>query len=137
MAQQIIGTSRLAQRTAASVINANFAELYSSTGSGLTQIVQKTASYTLTSGDNNKVLRFTNSGNVVLTLPNNIPEGFTVAVIQAGAGTVTFTPASGATVYSRAGFTKTAGQHAIMSLLVSSNSSGTVAGYNLSGDGAA
>jgi hypothetical protein len=131
MTQKFIGTSRQAQRTAADTINSNFSELYASSGT-LATIKPITANYTLVVDDSSQVLRVSSATAVTITLPVDLPVGFQVAVIQAGAGQITFAPASGVTIYSRGGYTKTAGQHAIVSLLVT-----TAGGYNFSGDAAA
>jgi len=83
-----------------------------------------------------KTIPFTNASAITLTLPNDLYAGFQCRVIQAGAGQVTFTAASGATRRNRSSFTKTAGQYALCNLEVISNSGGAAAEYLLSGDGA-
>jgi len=99
-------------------------------------VTQSGSSYTLANSDNKSTMRFTSATAVTITLPNNLQTGFSVNIIQAGAGQITFTPASGATCRNRQSFTKSAGQYALCNLLIISNSSGTVAEYLLSGDGA-
>lgn len=90
--------------------------------------------YTLQASDNGKVLRFNAGSNSQVDLPNNLPVGFNIAWSQAGTGVITFAPASGATMNNRQGHTKTAGQHAMGTLMVMTNTGGTSAMYNLAGD---
>lgn len=93
--------------------------------------------YTLSSPDASKVVRFTNAGAITLTLPNSLTVGFNCTILQAGAGQVTFSPASGALRRNRQSHTKTAGQWAVCQLRVNANSGGAAAEYVLSGDTAA
>lgn len=90
--------------------------------------------HTLDSSYVDKTIIFTNASAIVLTIPNSLYIGFKCRVIQYGAGQVTFTPASGATRRNRSSFTKTAGQYAVASLEVVTNSGGSAAEYILSGD---
>jgi hypothetical protein len=99
-------------------------------------ITQSGSSYTLASSDHKSRLRFSSSSAINLTLPNNLPTGFCVQIIQAGAGQITFSASSGGSLHNRQSFTKTAGQYAVCNLQIISNSSGTNAEYLLSGDGA-
>jgi hypothetical protein len=90
--------------------------------------------YTVVSGDLGKRKRATNAGAVTITLPNSMEQGFSILVCQAGAGQVSLSPASGATLHNRAGYSKTAGQWSEVSLTVDSNAGGTAAVWVLSGD---
>lgn len=92
------------------------------------------ATYTISSGDAAKVLRFTSASAVTVTLPNNLTVGFNCIVQQAAAGQITFTPASGAFRRNRQSHTKSAGQWAVCNLQVHTNSGGAAAEYVLSGD---
>ncbi len=92
--------------------------------------------HTLDSSYVGKTVTFTNASAITCTLPNSLYVGFQCRVIQAGAGQVTFSPASGAFRRNRSSFTKTAGQYALCNLEVISNSGGAAAEYLLSGDGA-
>lgn len=89
--------------------------------------------YTLQDSDNGKILRFNTGSNSQVNLPNNLPAGFNIAWSQAGSGVITFSPAIGATMNNRQSHTKSAGQHAMGSLVVMTNT-GSNAMYNLSGD---
>ena len=114
--------------------NDNFDELYTKTA---TISTQTGTTYTLLSTDTGKVIDHVNAGAITVNLPNNLVVGHTVTYVQTGAGQITFSPASGATLRHRSSHTKTAGQWAVVHLLVRSNSGGTSAEYVLSGDTAA
>jgi len=83
--------------------------------------------YTLTAADCGTVIRAAGGGTI--TLPGGLPVGFNVKVIQESGGQVTFAAGGGATLASRQGYTKTAGQWAVASLIVSAANN-----YVLSGD---
>lgn len=91
-------------------------------------------SYTVGAADLGKRKRTTNASAVTVTLPNDREQGFSCLLCQAGAGQVTFSAASGATLYNRVGYAKSAGQWSEVSLTVDSNSGGTSAVWVLSGD---
>jgi hypothetical protein len=95
---------------------------------------QTGTTYTFVAADSGKQVTLTNAAAVAATLPNNLPKGWNCLVWQGGAGQVTFSPASGATLRNRQGQTHTAGQYAMVSLMVMSNSNGTSAVYALGGD---
>ena len=90
--------------------------------------------YTIAAGDLGKRKRTTAASAVIVTLPNDREQGFSILLCQAGAGQVTFSPAAGATLRNRAGYTKTAGQWSEVSLTVDANSGGSAAVWVLSGD---
>lgn len=98
---------------------------------------QTGTAYTLQASDAGKIVTLANASAITLTLPNNLPAGFACTIVQKGAGAVTFTAASGATRNNRSSHTKTAGQWAMCSLYIDSNSGGTSAVYILGGDTAA
>jgi hypothetical protein len=87
----------------------------------------------LVAADLGKRKRTTNASAVTVTLPNDREQGFSLLLCQAGAGQVTFATAAGATLHSRTGYLKTAGQWSEVSLTVDSNS-GTAASWVVSGD---
>lgn len=95
---------------------------------------QTGTSYTLLSSDSGKVVECTNAGAITLDMPNSLPVGFCCTVVQGGAGAITFTPASGASRRNRQSHTKTAGQWAMTTLYVRTNSGGSAAEYVLGGD---
>lgn len=90
-----------------------------------------------TDTDSGRVVDHANASAITVTLPNSAPVGFCVTYVQAGAGQITFSPASGASLRNRQSHTKTAGQWAGVTLYVRSNSGGSAAEYVLAGDTAA
>lgn len=90
-----------------------------------------------TDTDSGRVVDHANAAAITVTLPNSAPVGFCVTYVQAGAGQITFSPASGATLRNRQSHTKTAGQWAGVTLYVRSNAGGSAAEYVLAGDTAA
>lgn len=91
--------------------------------------------YTLSDADCGKVLRFTSSSAITLTLPAAITLGFNCVCEQFGTGQITRALGAGATCNNRQGHTKTAGQYACISFIVTSNNASNTAGvYNLTGD---
>ncbi len=71
------------------------------------------ANYSITSADNGKVIQSTSASAITLTVPTGLPTGFNCTVIQMGAGQITFS----GTYLNRTGFTKTASQYAVVSIL--------------------
>jgi len=94
-------------------------------------IYEDSGHHTLTAGENGKIIVFTSSSNVTLTVPTNLAIGFNCLIIQEGTGVVSITAAAGSTVRNRNSHVKTAGQYAVMSLLSYSNNI-----FISSGDGA-
>jgi hypothetical protein len=90
-------------------------------------------SYLLTAADSGYLLRFTAATAVTVTLPNNLPAQWSADILQAGAGQITFTAASGATLGEPDNHFHTAKQGAQVSLSVTVNSSGIAAAYILGG----
>ncbi len=91
-------------------------------------------SYTLVASDSGKVITATNAAAITVTLPNDLPKGFNVTIVQGGAGAITLSVAVGAVMNNRQAHTSSAGQHGIVTLVVTANSDGTSAVYNLAGD---
>ncbi len=71
------------------------------------------AAYSLTAADNGKVIQSTSPSAIALTIPTELPTGFNCTVVQMGTGQITFL----GTYLNRAGFTKTASQYAVVSIL--------------------
>jgi hypothetical protein len=71
----------------------------------------------LAAANNGCVARFTAATDVTLTVPAGLPAGFSVLLVQRGAGPVIPTPADGVTIRQRQGLTKTAGQYAVATLV--------------------
>lgn len=95
---------------------------------------QTGTTYTFAAADYGKQVTLTAANPITATLPNSLPQGWNCLVWQGGAGQVLFSPASGATLRNRQGQTHTAGQYAMVSLMVMTNTSGTNAVYALGGD---
>jgi hypothetical protein len=91
------------------------------------------ASITLASTDNGKVKNCTSASAVTVTCPNSLPLNFYCTINQVGAGQITFSAGSGATLNNRQGLLHSAGQWAMCCLYVKSNT-GTNAAYVLGGD---
>lgn len=94
---------------------------------------QTGTSYTLLASDAGRVIDHANSSAITVTLPNNLPQGFCLTYLQAGAGQITFSPASGASLRNYSTHTKTAGQWAAVTLWVRANPGGSSAEYVLAG----
>ncbi len=74
---------------------------------------QSGSTYTLTATDNGKIISCTNA--ITITVPA-LTSGFNCLIVQRGTGQVTLV-ANGSSINNRYNFTKTAGQHAILSLV--------------------
>ena len=96
---------------------------------------QSGTTYTLAAADCGTLVRTTSASAVTITAPNSLGVGCTIAIEQAGAGQVTVSAGTGATLHSAHSYTKTSAQWAIIGLTVETNSGGTAAVYILTGDG--
>ncbi len=76
-------------------------------------ITSISANYAITSADNGKVIQSTSASAITITIPTGLPTGFNCTVVQMGAGQVTFS----GTYLNRTGFTKTASQYSVVSIL--------------------
>ncbi|MFN3983755.1 MAG: hypothetical protein ACK4SA_25580, partial [Caldilinea sp.] len=79
---------------------------------------QTGTTYTLVTGDRGKVIELTNASAITLTLPNSLPVGWCATIVQGGAGQVTLSPDSGATLRNRQSHTKIAGRWGAVTLYV-------------------
>jgi hypothetical protein len=114
-------------RAAMQKVEANFVELYGGQVNPSSMLAsrfvvdsgvlnaQTGTTYTLVAGDNGKVVTLSNASAITLTLPSGLPIGFSVALVQLGAGQVTISPSS-TTMRHRSSHTKTAGQYAVANL---------------------
>lgn len=96
-------------------------------------------SYTILDEDCGTLLSFTSGSAIALTVPATIgtpTQSCQVGVEQDGAGQITVSAGSGATLVSAHSYTKTFGQNAIIGLMTVNNSTGAAAKWNLNGDGA-
>jgi hypothetical protein len=77
---------------------------------------ESSTSRSLSSSDNGIILICTSNSAVTITVPTGLDVGFTITVIQAGTGQITFSTSS-TTINNRQSHTKTAGQWAMVSLI--------------------
>lgn len=96
--------------------------------------IEKTATtVTMGASDYGNLVRFKNASAITVTLPNDAAAGSQFDWVQTGAGQITFTPASGASLRNRQSHTKSHSQWAGGTLYVESNS-GSAAEWVLLGD---
>lgn len=93
-----------------------------------------TDDYTLILDDYGSLILFTAGTDKDFTVPIDLPEGWWCDLIQLGAGTATFIPASGASVDSLTGTEETGGQYGRVRCEVVANSDGESAAAVVSGD---
>lgn len=94
--------------------------------------------YTFANGDCGREKTFTSGTAVTATIPATLPLDCNIAVLQAGAGTVSVngTAVTAATLHSNGGLTHTAAQWSVLSINVYSNVGGSAAIAVISGDAA-
>lgn len=85
---------------------------------------QTGSTYTLSSSDNGKVVTLNNSGGITLTINTGLGDGFNCLIVQKGFGQITITGGSGVTLINRQNQTKTAGRHAVVSIVNIGSESG-------------
>lgn len=93
------------------------------TGNGTTSTItnfgsvinDQTTGFTLANGDNGKIIVINSSSASTITVPS-LSVGFNCMIVQKGTGQVSLS-ASGVTISNRYGFTKTAGQYSIITLV--------------------
>jgi len=74
---------------------------------------QSGTTYTIVATDNGKVIQSTGASAMTITIPTGLPTGFNCTVVQMGAGQITFA----GTYVNRTGFTKSASQYSVISIL--------------------
>lgn len=72
-----------------------------------------TEAYSITAADNGKIVQSTSASAITITIPAGLPTGFNCTVVQMGAGQLTFS----GTYLNRGGFTKSASQYSVVSIL--------------------
>jgi hypothetical protein len=82
-------------------------------GFGANINTQSGTTYSIDATDNGKVIQTTSSSAITLTIPTGLPTGFNCTVVQMGTGQITFS----GTLLNRTGFTKSASQYAVISIL--------------------
>jgi hypothetical protein len=97
----------------------------SSTLSGFgANVLTISANYPLTAADNGRIIQSSSASAITVTIPTGLPTGFNCTIVQMGAGQITFS----GTYLNRTGFTKTASQYAVVSILHPGNNSIIVTG---------
>lgn len=71
------------------------------------------ANYSITAADNGKIIQSTSATAITVTIPTGLPTGFNCTIVQMGVGQITFL----GTYLNRGGFTKTASQYAVVSIM--------------------
>jgi hypothetical protein len=82
-------------------------------GFGANINTQSGTTYTIDATDNGKVIQTTGASAITITIPTGLPTGFNCTVVQMGAGQITFS----GTYLNRTGFTKSASQYSVISIL--------------------
>ena len=86
----------------------------SSTISGFAaNVATISANYPITAADNGKIIQSTSASGITVTIPTGLPTGFNCTIVQMGTGQITFS----GTYLNRSGFTKTASQYAVVSIM--------------------
>jgi hypothetical protein len=94
--------------------------------SGGLVIESRSAGFTLTAADNNKLFFINSVSAVTVTVPATLPVGFSCQLIQVGAGTVTFAPSS--TTLNSASGLSTRTTNSVIGLVMNSATIGYVFG---------
>lgn len=88
---------------------------YQLSSSGIT--TETTTARTLSASDNGKVIYCTNGSTVTITTASGLGAGFSVTIVQGGAGKVTCAQGSSTTLVSYSSLFSTMGQYAVISLI--------------------
>lgn len=94
--------------------------------SGGLVIESRSASFSLSAADNNKLFFINSASTVTVTVPS-LPIGFSCQLIQVGAGTIRFAPESGTTLNSASGLS-TRTTNSVIGLVMNSATVGYVFG---------
>lgn len=99
--------------------------LSTSTISGFAaNVASISANYPISAADNGKIIQSTSASAITVTIPAGLPTGFNCTFVQMGTGQLTFS----GTYLNRSGFTKTASQYAVVSIMHLGSNSIIVAG---------
>jgi hypothetical protein len=90
--------------------------------------------YTVLPSDNGCIIECTNAAGCVVTLPATSARGMNIGIMRYGAGAVTWTAGSGATIRVAGAFTGIAAQYGTMSAYVRENVAGTAAEWIIGGN---
>ena len=89
----------------------------------------KSAGFSLSATDNNKVFLITSASAITVTVPNTLPIGFSCQIIQGGAGTITLAGSS-VTLNSSNGLT-TRATNSVIGLVMNTATTGFVMGDSI------
>jgi len=125
--------------TAATSASTDFSPSFFST------VSETTTSRTLSNSDNGKIIVFTNSSSIDVTIPDTLTSGFSCTLVQSGAGQVTVAASGSASVFGYGGNLSTVGQYAALNIIPTGSNAYLVEGdlgagpfsntYSLSLDG--
>lgn len=96
--------------------------------------VQTGTTYTIQATDNNKLLRFANTGTITVTLPATLPAGFACGLIQWGSGQIKLVGAPGAELRNADGHNGSRALYSQIGVSVADNTAGNAANWALAGD---
>ncbi|WFU84837.1 hypothetical protein QA645_19475 [Bradyrhizobium sp. CIAT3101] len=94
-------------------------------GAALTRV---TGDVTLDRSYRGGIILFDSAVGGAITVPASLPAGFNVSVLQIAAGQATIVAGAGATLQCQQGFTRTAGQWAMVGIVAHDNGSFTLVG---------
>lgn len=80
-------------------------------------VTEATTSRTLSAADNGKVIYCTSGSATTITTAASLGAGFSVTIVQGGAGKVTVAQGAGTTLVSYSSLFSTMGQYAVISLI--------------------
>ena len=107
--------------TAATSASTDFSPAFFST------VSDTTTARTLSDSDNGKVINFTNSSDITVTIPSTLTAGFGCTLVQSGTGQVQAAAGSGTTLNAYAG-TATTGRYAAINIIPIASASYVVEG---------
>lgn len=90
----------------------------------------KTASFSLSTSDNNKIFLISSATAVTITVPNSLPVGFSCQIIQGGVGQIVLAAGSGVTLNSANG-NSTRATNSVIGLVMNTTTTGFVFGDSI------
>ena len=110
-----MATTVISKVTGTSTGGTQQADAYILTSAGI--ITESTTSRTLSAGDNGKIIYCTSGSATTITTATGLGAGFSVTIIQGGAGKVTVAQGASTTLVSYSSLLSTMGQYAVISLV--------------------
>lgn len=92
------------------------------------------STFTPTVDHNGKLRVLSHNSELPVILGNNLPRGFSISIVQGGAGQIAFSAASGSTIHQADGMTKSRKQWSPVTAVVISNVGGASAVWLLIGE---